>query len=151
MCTSDHSGTDTVITLDNISGVEIPLQHSDIETLVSLIEHHEQRSFSLLEFVFTDSTEIQRINKKFLQHNYVTDVITFPYHDEDTDGIEATVYGCAQQIIKQSDIYGTSQYDEFSRIVIHALLHLVGYDDTDEPSRNNMQEREQFYLNKQNR
>jgi len=140
------SGAEPAVTLDNISGTDIPITFTQIKHLASLIEEHEQITFHLLEFVFVDPDEIERINAKYLDHHYVTDVITFVYDDEATEHIEATIYGCAQQIFHQASSYEISPLEEFYRIVIHGMLHLAGYDDVNEQSTLKMREREQFYL-----
>lgn len=136
------------VTLDNISGTGIPIKLTQIKHVASLVEEHEQVAFNLLEFVFVDPGEIKRINATYLDHHYVTDVITFAYDDNAVEGVEATIYGCAQQIFHQASLYNTSKLEEFFRIVIHAMLHLAGYDDADEQSTKEMRQREQFYLEK---
>lgn len=134
--------------LFNESGIAIPVDSADLESAALSIEKNEDCSFHLVEVVFVDSDEIIRINKEHLEHDYVTDIITFRY-DEATDnhGIEGTLYCCASQIKEQARDFNQQEKTEFKRIIIHGLLHLVGYDDTSPEAQREMSAKEDYFLN----
>lgn len=98
-----------------------------------------------LSVVFVDSKYIRRINRQFLNHDYVTDVIAFPL--EDGVGPDGEVYINLDRARTQAREYGVSFFDETRRLLIHGTLHLLGYDDTTPSKRRKMKEREEFYLN----
>jgi probable rRNA maturation factor len=138
------------IELFNESGLDIPLSESDLLKIANLVSKGENRYFSLLELVYVDEKTIIEVNKKYLNHDYVTDIITFPYSEAGTDlisqEIEGTIYMCTQRIIEQSDELTIPAKEEFSRVYIHGLLHLCGYHDDNQSSKQEMTEKENFYL-----
>ena len=77
-----------------------------------------------------DEQEITRINNTYLNHNYVTDIITFRLDDRiDNSAIEGTIYCCAQRISEQASEFNQTKKDEFLRVMIHGFIHLIGYSD----------------------
>lgn len=132
----------------NESLVKIPLDQSSAQSLLSLIEEHEQVSFRFVELVYVDEDEIVRINKDHLDRDYVTDIISFRY-DEDPESendIEGTLYCCAPRILEQAEEFEEPADKEFKRILIHGLLHLIGYDDQTNGEKNTMTALEDKYL-----
>lgn len=131
----------------NESGYSVPCNESDLKPLVELISKKEQASFDLLEVVYVHEQEIVRINKEFLDRDYVTDIISFRYdEDESNKRIEGTLYCCAQRIAEQAKEFDESEESEFKRIFIHGTLHLIGYDDQTPKDKKRMTELENFYL-----
>ncbi len=86
---------------------------------------------------FISSNEIIEINKKYLGHNYSTDIITFNYSgsNEDLDGeIFISVDDACENAIK----FRARYQDEIIRLVIHGFLHLLGFDDTERAKKKEM-------------
>lgn len=73
-----------------------------------------------LSIVFVGSFRMRNINKKFLGHDYVTDVITFEHGE---------IIICPKQARQNALHHGTSLAHEIDLYVVHGLLHLAGYDD----------------------
>jgi len=140
----------TDIELFNESGMDIPLSEPDFTDMANLVSEGENRIFSLLEIVYVNTSGIIEVNSKFLKRKYVTDIITFPYSEENSDLIsnelEGTIYMCNQRIREQADDLGTNIYEEFRRVFIHGLLHLCGYHDDTVEAKNIMTEKENKYL-----
>jgi len=135
------------IEIFNQSGQPLPLSESDTQHIVSAVMVHEKCAFRLVEIVYVDENEIIRINKQYLDRDYVTDIISFRYDESaDNDRIEGTLYCCAPRIREQSLEFGEPVKREFFRILIHGLLHLVGYEDQPEEEKDKMRARENFYL-----
>lgn len=139
----DYSG----IHLFNESSQSLPVDQEEATRITKAVEKHESCSFHLIEIAFVDEDQIISVNKKYLNHHYVTDVITFRM-DEATDReeIEGTLYCCAPRLLQQAEENSVSPKNEFSRIIVHGLLHLYGYDDQTEIEKEKMTERENFYL-----
>ncbi len=129
----------------NESGVSVPVDKAGLKTVIGHLEEGESCRFHLVEVVYVDNDEILRINNTYLGHDYVTDIITFPY-EESNEQIEGTLFCCATQIRQQSIEYGVTYENETLRVLIHGLLHLVGYDDQNEADRTTMRNRENKYL-----
>ncbi len=134
-----------IIEIFNETAEQVPLSREDLSRLTDLIRIHEQRNFLTLEVVFVNDSEILEMNRKYLGHDYVTDIITFPYH-ENEEPVEGTLFCCLTQISRQSRELNTEFGMELLRVVIHGLLHLVGYDDETEQQRNRMHSLENKYI-----
>lgn len=87
-------------------------------------------TFSLLslEINFISEESILDINKSFLKHNYSTDIITFNYSGE-ANHIDGEIFISIDDALINSRKYKVSISEELVRLVIHGVLHLLGYDD----------------------
>ena len=80
-----------------------------------------------LVFLFVDDNEILEMNKKFLKHDYYTDVITFgELKDKKISGDIAI---SIERVLDNSKTYGVEFEDELKRVMAHGLLHIMGYND----------------------
>jgi rRNA maturation RNase YbeY len=146
---SSQSGGDTSVHLFNETSSPLPVNIDTARKILSKIEEYESCHFRLVEIVFVDEEEIKTVNREYLQREYVTDIITFPYHEDSVrKNIEGTLYCCAPRIYEQAENYGQTAKEEFKRVIIHGLLHLIGYDDRSEQDQKKMREQEDFYLRK---
>jgi rRNA maturation RNase YbeY len=144
-----QSGDYTGIHLFNETSCSLPVNIHTVREIVSGIEENESCHIQMAEIVFVDEDKIKAVNREYLQREYMTDIITFPYHDETSlQHVEGTLYCCATHIFEQAEDYDQSAEEEFKRIIIHGLLHLIGYDDQTKQSRRRMRRRENFYLGK---
>jgi rRNA maturation RNase YbeY len=84
------------------------------------------------------------MNREFLKHDYVTDVIAFPLGED--GGVEGEIYINLDAARKQAREYGVTYTQESRRLLIHGALHLLGYDDTTIRRKKKMSEREDMYL-----
>ena len=97
--------------------------------------------------VLVSDEYITRLNKKFLNRDRPTDVLAFPLNEDDLWG---EVYISLDRAQEQSRYYQVNFRQELARLVIHGILHLLGYDDQNEKARVSMQSKEEFYLEKMN-
>lgn len=138
-----------VLSVYNPSHFEIPVKKPVLKKLLHAIEKEEGVNFSSIELVYVDEDDIVEINQEYLGRDYVTDIISFTYNDPDKpakNGIEGTLYCCAQRIAEQSRELEAELADEFYRIFIHGLLHLAGYDDSAKEEKETMTRLENHYL-----
>ena len=84
--------------------------------------------FISMEFNFVSPETIIRINKEYLGHNYGTDIITFDYSAE-KNMLDGEIFISLQNAQENSKKYRVSVDNELLRLIIHGILHLVGYDD----------------------
>ena len=77
--------------------------------------------------VMVDSRRIRRINRRYLAHDFVTDVISFPL--ESRPRLEGEIYVNLDRARTQAREYGVTVWNEVVRLVVHGTLHLAGYDD----------------------
>ncbi len=129
----------------NQTAESIPFGKEELVYVIELIQERESRNFYRVEVVFVDDNEILEINSRYLGHDYVTDIITFPYHDDNAP-VEGTLFCCITQIKRQSQELNTRFKTEVLRVVIHGLLHLVGHVDTTDFQRDQMHALENKYI-----
>lgn len=140
------SGTKADIQFFNETNLDLPINKGDLKEIVSLIEKEESIFYNFIEFVFVDEDKIVEINKEHLDRDYITDTISFNYDESQKNGIEGTLFLCVPRINEQALEFNQDQRDEFLRVSIHSLLHLIGYKDTKESDQKVMTGKEDEYL-----
>jgi rRNA maturation RNase YbeY len=84
-----------------------------------------------LGYVFMTDDELLQYNRDFLNHDYYTDIITFD--NSDLPKVSADILMSVERVFDNSKELGNSYIDEFCRVIIHGVIHLMGYKDkTDE-------------------
>ncbi len=93
-----------------------------------------------IAFVFTSNEQIKLINREYLNHNDFTDVITFDY----TEGkaISGDIFISIDQVRLNARSYGKEEEDELRRVMVHGVLHLLGYGDGNKEERRTMRQME---------
>jgi probable rRNA maturation factor len=128
-----------------------PRYHAGIKetlSLASAVLKREGVHDAELTVVFIHDKRMLDLNGSFLDHWYPTDVLSFPLHEGTGPGIEGEVYVNLDRARRQAKEYSISITQEIHRLVVHGILHLVGYRDDTRKGRQEMTSREDFYLNK---
>jgi probable rRNA maturation factor len=98
-----------------------------------------------LNIIFCNDEALLEINRSFLQHDYYTDIITFPL-STGADPIEAELYISTDRVRDNANQVGVSFKEELHRVIFHGCLHLAGYGDKSSQQIKKMREREEHYL-----
>lgn len=97
-----------------------------------------------LSFVFTTDENLIEINRKYLEHDTFTDVITFDYSEGGI--VSGEIYISIERIRENAVHFSQGERDELYRVMIHGVLHLCGYNDKDHDQKAQMTRKEDYYL-----
>jgi rRNA maturation RNase YbeY len=97
-----------------------------------------------INIIFCTNEYLRKINKTYLKHNYYTDVITFSY--DSGKKISGDIFISLQQVKDNANIYSVSFETELLRVIIHGILHLIGFDDKNVKEEKIMRKNEDFAL-----
>ena len=118
--------------------------------LLKLVFRYENKGKIVdIKFVFCDDDFLLGINKNYLNHDTLTDIITFPVIGNKKEIISGEIYISIDRILENSNIYDQKFQKELSRVMVHGILHLLGYNDLLDSEKLEMREREDYYLNLQ--
>ena len=93
-----------------------------------------------LVFLFVSDQELLAMNKKFLKHNHFTDVITFG--ELEGDKISGNIAISVDRDLDNSKTYGVRFDEELKRVMVHGLLHIIGYNDKTKKEKLTMSQKE---------
>ena len=100
-----------------------------------------------LSIIFCSDSALLEINKQFLNHDFFTDIITFPIEETNTV-FEAELYISIDRVKENAKDLEIEFTKELQRVIIHGVLHLCGYADKSEKEIVEMRSKENFYLEK---
>ena len=106
----------------------------------------EKRVAKEINFIFCNDDYLQKINKKYLQHTDLTDVITFDYSYEKK--LLGDIYISIERVKENALIFNSTFKSEIARVMIHGILHLIGYNDKSKIEKKRMREMENKFLKK---
>ena len=116
----------------------------EVAELINTVAISKGKSIDKFFYHFVSETKIQQVNNLHLKHNFVTDVITFDYSDN--KGINAEAFVCPEEVLKNAKRYSQPADNEVIRVLLHAVLHVLGYDDKSKESRQEMRKQEDHFL-----
>ena len=97
-----------------------------------------------LSFVFCSDDYLLEVNRKFLDHDYYTDIITFDYNESKT--VSGDLIISIDRVKENALSHQSSFLFELNRVIIHGVLHLLGFSDKTEAQKTKMRELEDLYL-----
>ncbi|OIP01690.1 MAG: rRNA maturation RNase YbeY [Bacteroidetes bacterium CG2_30_33_31] len=97
-----------------------------------------------LSYIFCSDDYLHKINIEYLNHDSLTDVITFPYEIE--GGIKSDIFISYDRCKDNSHEFKVAISHEIHRVMIHGLLHLLGYNDKNKTDKSIMTSKEDYYL-----
>ena len=104
----------------------------------------EMKRLGDINIIFCSDNYILDVNMKYLQHDYFTDIITFDYCEKDI--LSGDLFISIDSVRENALFYGTEFSDELNRVMVHGVLHLIGYDDHTEEDIAVMRSKENYYL-----
>ena len=111
---------------------------------LKLVAESEIRRLGDVSVIFCSDPYILDVNLKYLQHDYYTDIITFDYCEGDT--LSGDLFISIDSVRENAAFYKTEFEEELNRVIVHGVLHLIGYDDHAEADKKEMRSKENYYL-----
>ncbi|MHC1706755.1 MAG: rRNA maturation RNase YbeY [Bacteroidales bacterium] len=110
--------------------------------------HKEGKIPGEINFIFCTDIALHEMNKLYLEHDTFTDVISFNLSDPLDSGapVEGEIYISLDRIKENSQHFGVTKAEELQRVMVHGVLHLIGYLDEKPAQRKAMKDKEDFYL-----
>ena len=108
------------------------------------ISNNEGKKIESLSFLFVDDEEMLKYNKKYLQHESYTDVITFDSSEDKK--IAGDIIISLERVNDNAKFYQVSYNYELQRVMAHGLLHLLGYNDKNKEEKKIIRKKENYYL-----
>lgn len=117
-------------------GCELPsfLLTEKVKKWLDLVASDYSCRIGTISFVFCDDSYILDVNRKYLNHDYYTDVITFDYRENDI--LSGDVFISLDTVQSNALEFSTTFENELNRVMVHSVLHLIGFKDkTDEDAK----------------
>lgn len=129
----------------HIEGVEVPVFNQEL--FCSWLEDvvvSEGAQLGDIQFVFCSDDYLLEINKKYLNHDYYTDIVTFDYTLDNL--ISGDLFVSIDRVIDNASDYTCPVFDELLRVCVHGVLHLLGYKDKTPADSVIMRSKEDYYI-----
>ena len=111
---------------------------------LKVVAESEIRRLGDIAIIFCSDNYILDVNIKYLQHDYFTDIITFDYCEGNF--LSGDLFISVDSVRENAEFFNTEFPDELNRVIVHGILHLVGYDDHTDEEKKLMREKEDYYL-----
>lgn len=116
-----------------------------LKTGLASVFASEEVDFKSVNYVFCKDDYLLNLNQKYLNHDTLTDILTFTYSDTSLP-IISEIYISIERVEYNAQSLNVNYDVELRRIMIHGILHLCGYEDGTRKQKALMREKEDFYL-----
>lgn len=115
-----------------------------LRSWITFVLDQENKELGEINYIFCDDDYLLDINVKTLNHNTLTDIISFDY----TLGniVSGDIYVSYERVLDNSEILGVTFINELHRVMIHGVLHYCGYSDKSDEEKKVMRSKEDYYL-----
>ena len=122
-----------------------PIEPHKVKAWIGAIAEQYDKSVGELYYYFCSDDKLLEINRERLGHDFYTDIVTFPLTDCET--VLSSEFCISTDRIKENAVtFGRSYESELHRVIIHGVLHLIGFDDHTEEDEKTMREKEEEAL-----
>ena len=123
----------------------LSLNKKEVRFWIKNVVKKENKKLSYLNFVFCTDSYLLGLNQKYLKHNSLTDVIAFDF-SESKKTIEGDVYISVDRVKENAKKYSPSFKKELLRVLLHGVLHLIGYKDKTKEQKKIMASKENVFV-----
>jgi rRNA maturation RNase YbeY len=125
-------------------GIKFKLPHPrKTRAWIKLVAEKERLEVNEINYIFCNDEHLLEINRKFLNHNSLTDIITFSYSKSP---ITSDIFISIPRVKENALTFERPFEEELHRVLVHGLLHLAGYKDKKKPEKVLMRKKEEAYL-----
>lgn len=128
---------------DEISKLTFP--KNTIKSWIKSVIQSNNYKVGSISYIFCTDDYILRVNKEYLNHDYFTDIITFNYNEDKT--LSGDLFISVDTVKTNAQEYGVTFDKELYRVMIHGVLHLIGFDDISDELQQEMTQKEDEALN----
>jgi probable rRNA maturation factor len=118
---------------------------TSLKQMVATIFSQEKMKYNTIDYIFCSDEYLLQINRSALNHDYYTDIITFPLSAKEQP-VEAEIYISIDRVKENATTHKTKVKNEIARVIAHGALHLCGYKDKLKKDVEVMREKEGFYI-----
>ena len=116
----------------------------EIKSWIEVVLIQEEKIPGEINIILTTDQNLREINRDYLKRDYYTDIITFNYTENQI--VNGDLYVSLERVYENAKEYEQEQKTELLRVIIHGILHLIGYDDESQENKKMMREKENKYL-----
>lgn len=120
------------------------IQEETIRYWLNKVAEKEGFVIDELNYIFVTDNYLLQINREYLQHDYLTDIITFDYVENHQ--VKGDIFISIDRVKDNAQDFQVSTTEELNRVMVHGLLHLMGYNDHSDKQKAEMRKKEDSYL-----
>ena len=126
-------------------GTDFKLPHPrKTSNWINTVAREEKKSIISINYIFCTDSYLLQMNQGYLNHDTLTDIITFDYSEK--SNLEGEVYISIERVKENSEIFNRPFDEELHRVIIHGLLHLMGFGDKSAVEKTRMRKKEEACL-----
>lgn len=134
----------------NFEDVEFALpDEQSLTAWVDYVIKNEDCFTGNLSYIFCSDEYLWNMNKQYLGHDYYTDIITFDYVEDKY--VSGDMFVSYDRVVDNAQKFGVSRETELLRVMIHGVMHLVGYDDQTDEQEAEIHRKEDYYIDVYNK
>lgn len=115
-----------------------------INSWLNQVAKSEHKTLGALSFIFCSDEYLHNINVQYLNHDTYTDIITFDYSEGNI--LAGDIFISIERVQENAKSFNVDFFEEFCRVLVHGVLHLIGYKDKSIEEQQTMRAKEDFYL-----
>ncbi|MBR2194829.1 MAG: rRNA maturation RNase YbeY [Salinivirgaceae bacterium] len=123
---------------------EFDLSNYNVEANIEKLVNNENKTLGDVNYILCSDAYLLDINRQYLNHDYYTDVISFDYCEDNV--ISGDIFISVDTVADNAKEYGVTFEKELARVMIHGVLHFVGYNDKSDEEVPVMRAKENQYL-----
>ena len=103
-----------------------------------------QKKMGSINYILCSDEYLRSINNQYLKHDYYTDIVTF--NNSEKNVLSADIYISIERVLDNAENYKVTFINEFNRVMVHGILHLIGFNDATDPEKLLMRNEENLCL-----